>query len=203
MAAKVAWYREAWWVSTRWDGNKKKDKRIGATKAHKRQVAEIAKEINVALAVGTFGSNQRESALPCDAELRHWHQTYSPTMKTSYRLSTRGLIENHLVPYYGSKDLRELREADLLAFVGRKLDQGLHPRTMSIGSSTALSGEAHDYATACQEAIEGTEPRLAPRLRPDGPRSLNGLGGSPRRPARRAETSSCSLSCLEGASTPQ
>lgn len=38
----------------------------------------------------------------------------------------------------------------------------------SIGSSTALSGEAHDYATACQEAIEGTEPRLAPRLRPDG-----------------------------------
>jgi hypothetical protein len=50
-------------------------------------------------------------------------------------------------------------------------DDGLLYSTMSIGSSTALSAEAHDYATACQEAIEGTEPRLAPRLRPDGPTS--------------------------------
>ena len=60
------------------------------------------------------------------------------------RLSTRGLIENHLVPYYGSKDLRTLREADLLAFVGRKLDQGLERLYPAPGLGDDIS-ESHNY----------------------------------------------------------
>ena len=131
MASKVVWYREAWWVRTRWAGSKKKDRRIGATKAHKRQAEEIAKKINAALALGQFGvKGEREKPLPCDAELRRWHTTYSPTMKRSYRLSTLGLIENHLAAYFRAKDFRDLREADLLGFVSRKLDEGLAPLTI-------------------------------------------------------------------------
>ncbi len=54
MAAKVVWYREAWWIRTRWGGNKKKDRRIGPTKADKRLAEEIAQKINASLALGTF-----------------------------------------------------------------------------------------------------------------------------------------------------
>ena len=131
MAAKVVWYREAWWVRTRWGGNKKKDRRIGATKAHKRQAEEIAKKINGALALGTFQAQSgREKSLPCDEELRCWHRTYGPTMKPSSELSTRGLIENHLAPYFQSRNLREIREADLLKFATTKVDAGLSPKTV-------------------------------------------------------------------------
>ena len=52
-------------------------------------------------------------------------QSYGPTMKPSYRKLTKGLIDNHLAPYFGERDLRGLREADLLTYVQAKLDEGL------------------------------------------------------------------------------
>ena len=128
MAAKVKFDRGAWWVFTHYQGKRKK-KRIGPTKANKREAEQIARKINAALALGTFSTEQRRT-LPCDAEIRRWHTAYAPTMKLSYRLSTESLIRIHLVPFFGSKDLRELREVDLLAFVRRKLEDGLAPRTI-------------------------------------------------------------------------
>jgi integrase len=131
MASKVVWYREAWWVRTRWGGNKKKDRRIGTTKTDKRQAEQIAKQINVALAVGTFEADgKRDKPLPCDAELRQWHATYAPTMKPSYETLTEGHIRNHLAPFFGARDLRDLREADLLDFARVKLADGLAPKTI-------------------------------------------------------------------------
>ncbi len=109
MAAKVVWYREAWWLRTRWGGNKKKDRRIGTTKAHKRQAEEIAKKVNAALALGTFKpEGEQAQALPCDAELRRWHTTYTPTFKPSFEAESDRTIRNHLVPFFGSRDLREI-----------------------------------------------------------------------------------------------
>ena len=153
MAARVVWYREAWWIRTRWGGNKKKDKRIGATKAHKRQAEEIAKKINGALALGTFQAQSgQEKSLPCDEELRCWHRTYGPTMKPSSEVSTRGLIENHLVPYFQARDLREIREADLLAFAKAKVDAGLSPKTVQ----NALSVLRRVYLTGVNYFFRST-----------------------------------------------
>ena len=39
-------------------------------------------------------------------------------------------IEHHLAPFFKAKDLRKLREADLLDFVRSKLEQGLSPKTI-------------------------------------------------------------------------
>ena len=61
-----------------------------------------------------------EKPLPCDAELRVWHQTYASYNEDILSPLDTGLVENQQVPYYGSKDLRELREADLLGFVSHK-----------------------------------------------------------------------------------
>ena len=81
MASKVKWERGAWWVFTHYDGKRKK-KRIGTTKAKKREAEQIAKTINAALALGAFEpESHSKKSLPCDAQLRSWHETYSPTMK--------------------------------------------------------------------------------------------------------------------------
>ncbi len=130
MAAKVKWDRDAWWVHTHY--NRKRYKlRVGATKDHKTQADKMAEKINAAIALGQFKpEEQREKAMPCDKELNKWHTAYSPTLKLSYEQLTRGLINRHLIPHFGSKDLREIRETDLLQFVQKKLDQGLTPKTI-------------------------------------------------------------------------
>ncbi len=133
MAAKVVWYRNAWWVRTH-HGGRKKDRRIGPKKADERQAEEIARKINAAIALGQFGlEEEAPEPLPCDAELRRWHRTYTPTMKASYEAHTRRLIDQHLVPFFGSRDLREIGEPDLLAYVRAKLDAGLAPSTIRNG----------------------------------------------------------------------
>ena len=130
MAAKVKWDREAWWIFTH-HNRKRTKKRVGPTKAHKRQAEEIAKKINAALALGTFSmSNSTEKPIPCDSELRRWLRTYATTMKPSSEISARGLVEKHLVPHFGSTDLREIRESHLLQFAQAKVDDGLSPKTI-------------------------------------------------------------------------
>jgi integrase len=131
VAAKVRWDREAWWVFTHYQGRRKK-KRIGPTKADKRRAQEIARKIDAALALGTFvPDRKRERLLPANVELRRWHADYGPTFKPSYEAETIRIIENDLVSFFGSKDLRELREPDLLDFVRAKLDAGRTPKTIS------------------------------------------------------------------------
>ena len=49
MAAKVKRDRDAWWVVTHYEGKRRK-KRVGSTKAKKREAEQIAKKINAALA---------------------------------------------------------------------------------------------------------------------------------------------------------
>ena len=130
MSAKVQFDRGAWWVITHHEG-KRRRRRLGPSKADKRAAEEIAKKINAAIALGTFAPDRpREKPLPCDAQLRRWHETYSPTMKLTSEVSFRGLIEHHLAPFFRAKDLREIREADLLDFVRAKLEQGLAPKTV-------------------------------------------------------------------------
>ncbi len=136
MASKVVWYREAWWVRTRWGGNKKKDRRIGATRVHKREAEEIAKKINGALALGSFAPDaEQEKPLPVGPHLLEWHRRYSVTFKPRYQETSLGLLERDLVPFFGERDLRSIREADLLDYVRLKLDAGQKPATIL----TALS----------------------------------------------------------------
>src|SRR5262245_66567358 len=130
MSAKVQWMSDAWWVVTHFEGRRKK-KRLGPTKAHKRQAEKIAEKINAALALGTFKpKGDEEAPLPAAVELRGWLENYSPTLKPSTRSLAAGVIETHLVPYFGSRDLREIEEADILGYVTTKLEAKRAPRTI-------------------------------------------------------------------------
>jgi hypothetical protein len=52
--------------------------------------------------------------VPLDAHLKAWHTRYGPTFKASYEETSRGLVDNHLAPFFRGFDLRELREEHLL-----------------------------------------------------------------------------------------
>jgi len=88
-------------------------------------------KVNAALALGTFAPETKTAKpLECARELERWHAAYAPTFKPSYEIETRRIIAYHLIPFFGSRDLRELREPDFLAFVRVKLDAGLAPKTI-------------------------------------------------------------------------
>jgi len=154
MAAKVKWYRGAWHVDTHHAGKRTKH-RVGPTKADKRDAEQIAKKVNAAIALGSFATEAKaEKPLRCDEQLRRWLDTYSPTLKATYVILTRGLIGNHLAPHFGSRDLREIREADLLDFVRAKRAAGLAPGTIR----NALSALRRVYSLLEREGVVSRNP---------------------------------------------
>jgi integrase len=130
MAAKVKWDRGAWWVITHTEGMRWK-RRVGSSTTDKRDAQEIAKKINAKIALGEFAPSQGEhSSMPAERELWRWHAAYSATFKPSYQAESARIIRSHLVPFFGSRDLRDLREADLLDYIRAKLDAGHAPKTI-------------------------------------------------------------------------
>jgi len=131
MSAKVIWYRDAWWVRTHFAGTKKREKKIGPTKADKRRAEKIAEKINGALALGTFKPDPETARpLPFGAQLRSWHTGYSVTFTPRYQETSELLIERHLEPFFGAKDMREITEADLLDYIRAKVEAGHKPATI-------------------------------------------------------------------------
>ena len=131
MSAKVVWYRAAWWVRTHYHG-RKRDRRIGATKADKRRAEKIAEQINARLVLGEFAPDPQPEAqpVPFDRYVNNWHTRYSVTFKPRYVETSRSLLDLHLIPFFGSRDLRSIEEADLLDYVRAKLDAGQRPATI-------------------------------------------------------------------------
>jgi len=130
MAAKVIWYREAWWVRSRFNG-RKKEKRFGPAQSDKRRANDAMRQINARIELEKFGIFQPEQdPLPCTEQMNRWLETYRPTLKSTTAVSFNGLVRNHLGPHFGSRDLREIKEADLLRFVSLLQTKGLAPATI-------------------------------------------------------------------------
>ena len=131
MSAKVVWYRAAWWVRTHYHG-KKRDRRIGTSKADKRRAEKIAEQINAKLALGEFEPEPKPDVqpIPFDAYLNAWHTRYSVTFKPRYVETSRSVLDLHLIPFFGTRDLRSIEEADLLDYIRAKIDAGQRPATM-------------------------------------------------------------------------
>jgi integrase len=105
------------------------DKRFGRTAEDKRAAQDLARELNHLIALKQWPP-KREEPLPIDLELRRWLDAWTPAMKPGYQALVAGVIDTHLAPFFGSKDLRQLREEDLLRYVRAKLADGLAPPTI-------------------------------------------------------------------------
>ena len=63
-------------------------------------------------------------SLRCDQVFENWLATYRHTLAESYEQTADGLIRNHLVPYFGPRDLRLIRDIDVIEFVGQLMEGG-------------------------------------------------------------------------------
>ncbi len=115
---------------------KRHRKRLGPKAADRRAGEDIAKKINAALAVGTFDpiADSEQKPIRAASALRAWHRTYSPTFKTSFERTAISVIEKHLAPYSGCKELGEITEQDLLRYSAPSSTQGASPPRSATGS---------------------------------------------------------------------
>ncbi len=125
----MVWYRNAWVLRVHFDG-RKKETRYGPTKSDKREAEAMARRINGRRAHTGQGFAAEPEPIPSDEALRAWHARYSVTFKPRYVETSRGLFDCHLVPFFGSRDRRDIREADLLAYISEKVAAGHRPSTI-------------------------------------------------------------------------
>ena len=163
MAAKVVWYREAWWLRTRWGGNKKKDRRIGTTKADKRLADDIARQINARLAIGTFEPEESKPKPILFSEFAdNWllrevklpiRRSIEGALAPATARIHEGHIRRHLAPFFGETELREIRVAEIQRFYDRCLETGKPRSARSIEMILGTLRRILAYADA-QELID-------------------------------------------------
>ena len=74
--------------------------------------------------------------LPLTLEVdRWWVVASSVTFKPRYQETSLGLLDTHLIPFFGDRDLSSISEVDLLEYISVKLDAGLAPATILNGLS--------------------------------------------------------------------
>ena len=88
-------------------------------------------------------------ALPCDEALRGWINTYKAELSPSTEQTHRGSIETHLIPYFGSRDLRTLTRDDMRAFIEDRFEAKKSAGTIR----NALSALRRVYSLHVEEGI--------------------------------------------------
>ncbi len=106
------------WVVTHWQDGKRVRKTF-ATEDEATAWAKAADEAHQGAAAWLA-----DDAMPVNDVLRGWLETYRPTLARSTEETDSGLIDNHLAPYFGDRDLRSIAEADILAFAEWSFDRG-------------------------------------------------------------------------------
>jgi len=131
VGVKVRQLKGAWWVVVHHAG-KRRIQRVGAGESSRRTAEKVAEQLRAKLVLGQLDLlPPTMKKLTVETALRNWLRIYRPTLSASYERTAAGIIDHHLVPFFGPRLLAELREPDLLEFIGQKLDSGLSPATVS------------------------------------------------------------------------
>ena len=70
-------------------------------------------------------------ALPCNEACRGWLKTHKADLAPSTEATDRGLIENHIAPHFGSRDLRTITRDDIRAFAETRFEAELSAATIT------------------------------------------------------------------------
>jgi len=72
-----------------------------------------------------FLSQDLTRPIPIAEAVEDWLETYRPTLSRSYEATARSLVHRHLIPFFGSQDIRDFAAPDVLRFAEQKLESGL------------------------------------------------------------------------------
>ena len=131
VTARVKWWRDAWWVFAQGPGIRnasgRKTKNFGPSEEDRARAEKVAERLRQSdtTARGAL------VPLPTDQMLEEWLEAHRATLKKSTWGTTRSMIEVHLVPFFGDRDLRDISKSDLLAFATQKIGEGKSPKLVS------------------------------------------------------------------------
>ena len=141
---------------------KRKSKKIG----DKKTAIEVARKIEAKLVFGDVGVlNKSGSNIPTLKEYIHgwegglgWFNTVAQlSLKSSSRTGYRHIINNHLIPYFGSKRLDEITPRQISSYVYELFNKGLKSNT--IKNIKNCFSSILQYATAQDGFIESNPAR--------------------------------------------
>ncbi len=95
-------------------------------------------------------------ALPCDEALRGWIRTHKAELSPSTESTHRGSIESHLIPFFGSRDLRTLTRDDMRAFIENRFEAKKSAGTIN----NALSALRRVYSLHVEAGLLDRNPAL-------------------------------------------
>ena len=116
MAAKLREKDGFYWVVVHHQG-RRKWKKIGKDK---REAQKVVHRVNAELALGQFSMERNRGTATVGEALRRWRADYAPTFSVSYAQLTEINIRRHLEPAFGSLQLSEISERDVLQFIREK-----------------------------------------------------------------------------------
>ncbi len=159
-----------WWVFINYQG-KRKSKCIGSRKA----AEEVKRRIEARLVLGEFVlEDEKPPPLTFQEYAEQWLAHYvAVTCKPSSQRTIRGIVRNHLLPYFGSKDLSNVSRAHVRTFLAQK-----HQR-YALNYVKALLRTLHTMlAQAVEEEVIDRNPasklgRYLPEKHADPDREIN------------------------------
>ncbi len=138
---------KGWYVFT-YDGEKQTERKARSRESAEAMVAQLNLEEEAAdhWLVG--------GPLPCDEALRGWISTYAAELSPSTEETHRFSIETHLVPFFGSRDLRTLTRDDMRAFAEDRFKAKKSAATIK----NALSALRRVYSLHVEEGVLDRNP---------------------------------------------
>lgn len=106
------------WVVTQFSGDKRR--RIGFP----TETEAIAWRDALELEEGARKTWVSPGALPCEEVFRGWLTTYRHTLAESTEQTAERLIDDHLAPWFGVRDLRLIHETHVIEFAGETMEKG-------------------------------------------------------------------------------
>lgn len=138
-----------WYVFT-YNGNKQSGRKVSSEAVARRMAAQINQE---EVAADRW---LEEGPMPLDEKLRGWIAVEGKTLADSTEETHRASIETHLIPHFGSRDMRSVGREDLIEFI----DDRFRAKKSAATIKNALSALRRVYSLHVEAGVLDRNPAL-------------------------------------------
>ena len=157
---------QPWWVFITHNG-KRTSRQVGSKVAAKK----VATKIEAKLKLGEFGFEQQKGRVPVFKEYSKEFMTgaYAKTeLKESTQDSYNEILENHLIPYFGSMPINEITPDKVKSFLNQKIQSDYAIATVRLLKSylSSIMAEALESKKITSNPVHNLGRRFNRTLRP-------------------------------------